>query len=445
MNKEMSKSVVLFLLVALSLLLTYGLWTYQPHNEFVQSTNNIQNVTIGEKRQFNEVIKPIQFIYHKDNQHFGFTNYIENNELYQMVMDLNVTEIKHETFSSDEELNLFLQQNGIVEMIFPVAIPMELSNYIMVPLRQEYEIEYFDRIALSIHKEPALYFVSSKNDSVIKMKIEDKTIDIIKEKILSNNQNYTVYFSIKVRNGELIYLPENPFILDQLTFTTQNIAASEFKNALFTDPNRVKQYSLLNGEESYTDGSKALEITSNQSMLSFVNPAKSETIKMESAEMILKSIEFINDHSGWTDSFSLMNWSKNDQTVTFGLMIKGYPVFNLLDQNRSTSIYQSWRDSEIYEYQRSLINLRFSVENEQKQIKIPSGRELLSYLAQIKPDFNLDLLEKAEIGFDFVIENPNVYEITVQPRWFIKYAGKWEEIFIPSTIIGQGGNDFGVE
>lgn len=446
MNIERAKSVVLILLVSLSLILTWGLWNFQPQYDFVQSTKHTQNVTIGEKRQFNEVIRPAQFIYHQKGHHLGLTNYLINNELYKMVMDLNVTEIEHIRYSSEEHLKSFLQQDGSLEMVFPVDIPMELSNYIMGPLQQDWEIEYFDRIALTLNnRETSLSFVSSNNEEIIKMKVEDTIIENIKQKIGATKHKYPVYFTLRVANGEIIYLPEKQVDLDQLTFSTENILIDELKNALFNDPSRVKQNNLINGEESFTDGSKALEITDNHSMMRFINPANQDINSMESEEMILKSIEFINDHSGWTDSFSLMDWNKNEQILMFGLTINGYPVFDLNDQNRSTSIYQSWRDSELYEYQRSLINLRFSLENESKQTTVPSGRALLSYLAQAKPGFNLDLLENALIGFDYSKEKLNSTEITVQPRWFIKYAGSWEEVHIPSAIIDQGGNSFGME
>lgn len=442
MNIEKTKSIVLSILVLLSLILTWGLWTFQPQYDFRQKTNDLQTVTIGEKRQFNEVIKPTKFIFHQDGQHYGLTDNLLTSEVYQMVMELNVAEYEHLTFSSKEQMQSVLTGNASLELIFPVDLPINIINFIMGPIRQEWDIKYFDRIVVNLSNKPAIYYVSNVADEAIKLTIEDDKINSIKEKLQQDNYQKPTYFTIRGNRGQTLYLPENRNIVSQLTFSTQNILSSDFKNALFSDPNGVKQYSLNNGEESFTDGTRALEISQNQNMMRFINPANQEIYDMEPEEMILKSVEFINDHSGWTDSFSLMDWSENNQTVIFRLMVDGYPVFN---QSGGTTIYESWRDNEIYEYTRSLVNLRFSIDTEQKQVILPSGRELLSYLTQIKPDFTLSSLEAALIGYDFKKANMNAAVATVQPKWFIKYDGKWEEINIPSTVIDQGGSEIGLE
>ncbi len=439
---EKIKSIILALLVLLSLALTWGLWTFQPQYDFRQKTNNLQMVAIGEKRQFNEVIKPTQFIYHQDGLHYGVTDSMFTDELYKMVMDLNSLEYEHISFSSPEQLESILSKESSLEMIFPVNLPINISNYIMGPIRQEWDITYFDRIIVSFSKDPTLYLISYAADQAIKLKVEQNEAGAINELLLLSNYKNSTYFTVSGNQGHTLYLPEQRIAIKQLTFSTQNISSSDFKNALFNDPNTLKQYRLNNGEESFTDGTRALEISQNQDMMRFVNPANQEVYELEPEEMILKSIEFINDHSGWTDSFALMDWSRGDHTVNFQLMVNGYPVFN---DTGETMIYESWRDNEVYEYVRSLTNLRFSIDSEQKRVILPSGRELLSYLTQVKPNFTLSSLEAALVGYDFSKEKVNTAVATVKPKWYIKYDGKWEEIYIPSTSISQGGEKLGLE
>ncbi|WP_458411526.1 YycH family regulatory protein [Schinkia sp. CFF1] len=440
MNREKAKSIVLALLVFLSLILSWGLWTFQPQYDFRHKNNPIQTVTIGEKRQFNEVIKPLQFMYHQGGLHYQLSDYVLANKVYEAVMNLNVVNYEHITFSSKEQRESILFRESSLELIYPVNLPINIVNYIMKPVRQEWNLNYFDRIVVNFSKSPAIYFVSSSLDQAIKLNIEDSEINNIKEQLATGviEVSGSPYFTIRGNHGQILYLPEKRVTVKQLTFSTENIPSTDFKNALFSDPNGVKQYSLNNGEESFTDGTRALAISKNQGMMNFINPANPEVYELDSEEMILKSIEFINDHSGWTDSFSLMDWSKTNHTVSFRLMVGGSPVFS---QNESTSINESWRDNEIYEYTRSLTNLRFSITNEQKTVILPSGRELLSYLTQMKPKFSLNSLEAALIGYDFVKENKKTSMMaTVRPIWYIKYDGKWEEIVIPSTSKGQGGS-----
>ncbi|EKN68692.1 two-component system activity regulator YycH [Schinkia azotoformans] len=439
---EKIKSIILALLVLLSLALTWGLWTFQPQYDFRQKVNNLNSVAIGEKRQFNEVIKPTQFIYHQDGLHYGVTDSMFTDEIYQMVMDLNSLEYEHITFSTPEQLDSILLKERSLEMIFPVNLPINISNYIMGPIRQEWDINYFDRIIVSFSKEPALYLISYATDQAVKLKVEQNEAGKINELLLHSNFKNSPYFTVSGNQGHTLYLPEQRIAIKQLTFSTQNILSSDFKNALFNDPNTLKQYRLNNGEESFTDGTRALEISQNQDMMRFVNPANQEVYELEPEEMILKSIEFINDHSGWTDSFSLIDWSRAKHTVKFQLMVNGHLVFN---DKGATMIYESWRDNEIYEYVRSLTNLRFAIDSEQKQVILPSGRELLSYLTQVKPDFTLSSLEAALVGYDFSKEKLNTAVATVKPKWYIKYDGKWEGIYISSTSISQGGEKLGLE
>ena len=439
---EKIKSIILFLLVILSLALTWGLWTFQPQYDFRQRSSNLQAVAIGEKRQFNEVIKPTQFIYHQDGLHYGVTDTMFTDELYQMVMDLNLLEYEHITFSTPEQFESILLKDSSLEMIFPVNLPITISNYIMGPIRQEWDINYFDRIIVSLSKDPSLYLISYTADQAIKLKVDQNGVGHINELLHKSNYKNSTYFTVSGNQGHTLYLPEQRIAINQLAFSTQTILSSDFKNALFNDPSTLKQYRLNNGEESFTDGTRALEISQNQDMMRYVNPANQEVYELDPEEMILKSIEFINDHSGWTDSFSLIDWSKTNHTVNFQLMVNGYPVFN---DKGATKIYESWRENEIYEYVRSLTNLRFSIDSEQKRVILPSGRELLSYLTQVKPDFTLSSLEAALVGYDFSNEKNNTAVATVKPKWYIKYDGKWEEVYISSTSFNQGGEKLGLE
>ncbi|NSL52384.1 YycH family regulatory protein [Calidifontibacillus erzurumensis] len=429
MNFERTKSVVLLLLVLLSLALTWGLWTFQPQYDFGKRANKAQVVTIGEKRQFNEVITPIQFIYHHGGYHYGLLDDWITNDLYHIVMDVNVLDYEYLDHITKRGLLDTLHNGSSLELVFPVQLPVTISNYIMKPVRQEWDIASFDRIFVHISKNPALYLIATAGDQAIKLPIDMEDVRKIQEKIGQVGGSKQLFFSINARDGQRLYLPDNQISLTPLTFTTARIPPTEIKNALFPDPNGVKQYRLNNGEESFTDEIRALEILQNQTMLRYVNPAKQDVYGLEPEELILKSVEFVNDHSGWTDSYMLIDWKKANQSVQFQLMVNGYPVFH---PNGMTTIYESWSESEVYEYNRSLINLRFQIDNGQESILLPSGRELLSYLTQVKPNFSLSLLEFALIGYEIEKKDSDFTVATIQPSWFIKYDGKWEKVSIPN-------------
>src|SRR5690625_5055065 len=68
MTRETIKSFILVVLVGLSFLLSYILWSYQPKYEMFYDASYITEADIGGKeRTKNDIIRPTNIVFHHEN------------------------------------------------------------------------------------------------------------------------------------------------------------------------------------------------------------------------------------------------------------------------------------------------------------------------------------------------------------------------------------------
>ena len=439
MNKESIKSLILSFLLFLSLILTWALWTYQPQSGLIQNTDYMHNIEIGNKKDLDEVITPFKVIMHHNQRYYGVINQKDVATIFNEIKWFDFSD--HKKFLTfDGPLNQVLD-NDLIEVVFPTAIPTKTLSEILDLSIEKGGIQSVDRIVIPLDQESMgeIYFISLNEQQVGTLMVGVDTLKTFKNNLFKPEQ-YPAYFAFKVHDLMNIYLPEKSLELDQLTYSTKRIPISKLKYALFQNPNLVKQYSSNNGEESYTDGASALEVFYFYNKMRYINPTK-EIYDLKADEVIENSVRFLNDHAGWTDEYFLYDWSLNKQSTEFRLFVEGIPVFDHEGLYDLSTIYQSWRKNEVYEYSRSLINLQFSIDIERKTVRLPSGHMLITMLKNQKSNFNPALIEQVTMGYEMVQKNENAAVVTFEPQWFILYDGRWETVDLPH----QGGNVIGLE
>lgn len=67
---EPVKSVVLFLLVMLSVILTFIIWTYTPDYKIIEQTEG-KEILIGSQKRMEDIIRPYKAIYRFDEEFTG--------------------------------------------------------------------------------------------------------------------------------------------------------------------------------------------------------------------------------------------------------------------------------------------------------------------------------------------------------------------------------------
>src|SRR5699024_9771139 len=95
---ETIKTFILIILIATSLLLSVGIWSYQPNYEQIQDMSYVNQVDIGgEEMSKSDLIKPSTIIFDDGNSFYGFNNSTKRSQLFEdisswVLYDFTVTE-----------------------------------------------------------------------------------------------------------------------------------------------------------------------------------------------------------------------------------------------------------------------------------------------------------------------------------------------------------------
>jgi regulatory protein YycH of two-component signal transduction system YycFG len=439
MSYENIKSILLTSLVILSLVFTWSLWTYQPHYEKIENTEYIKDVNIGLKKEAASIILPNKLLFHKNNNHYGTVKEKPIKDMMRTVREWSFDEFTDITATvGDGYLDFIHGQEG-VEVIFPSELPIETLRGIINIEDEEIRSKTFDRIVIHVNenqdKSPYAYFVSYANHYVYRTKLNNFSSQVFEKEVFNLANNYPKYFSFKIDANTSLFIPEDAVEADQVTYYSRDFSGEDFKDALFTDPRIVKSDVQPSGDQVYSDGSRALTIY-NGGLLRYITPSsESRETTTVSHALIQKSIDFVNDHSGWTEMYQLTDWNIASQSTTFRLHINGLPVFNYRGLSR---LSMHWDGRNLFDiYERPIFKLHLSINSESSKVNLPSGYRLIEQLKQT-PSFDLLKLEDALVGYEMKKDQTSA-KVIVEPIWCIKHNGVWKKVIFEDDLGEQGG------
>lgn len=365
---ESIKTTILWLLICLSIFLTWNIWTFQPEYDIL-NVDYIDNTMIGEEKSLVQVIRPKQLVVHQDEVSYMVK---ESTDIFhQLYANLQDVVIDQYTISN---LNPAapIEVNG-VEVIFPLPMPSEIIRELL-PLREADDVLFtdVDRLILFINedKEPNRVYIKLYS-SVERLSVTGRTnldLEEFKADFLNmEKQDLVSVFPYRVAmsassNKSIVYLPVEEVEINSLTYMTEVIAPEQLKQVLFNDPNNVKHYMHPNGDESFTDGSRMVNIVQNGDILRYINPGSIEIAERSNRHMINSSIDFLNSHGGLTTGYyidHLSSTSGNDEIV-YRLTVNQLPVLaarpSQLERLYEMRIFRS-EGNQIEQYVRSLFRL----------------------------------------------------------------------------------------
>src|SRR5690625_1383171 len=95
MTFETFKSILLIVLVSVSLLLTLGLWNYQPDYQHNTGLKYVNEVDLGgDVESTKTMIQPSSIIFHINNQYFGFNHAMDQLDLYEDMQEWELLDIE---------------------------------------------------------------------------------------------------------------------------------------------------------------------------------------------------------------------------------------------------------------------------------------------------------------------------------------------------------------
>lgn len=442
MTYENIKSVILVILVITSVLLTWSLWTYQPALEMLEKTNTVEEVAIGQKKEIKKIIQPDKIYYHhKKEKHYGT---IDSKEIEKTVKEISKWNFDKFENISDEIKNLpsFVHEEGNAVIVFPDSVPIELYKNVIQINDNDFPDFQFDGIVINVNDiqkdEELVYFISFKNQQTYRSSVPASFVQNFRNKYFlasEFNQNFSEYFSYEVSNKRTLFLPLNKTKMARYQYISTPLESEKFKNALFSDPS-VVQKNYQTSMEEYTNSLSLLRENFDKNTISYINLADGNENEFVSKDLLKKSIDFVNEHGGWTDNYRFAEIDEVNHKVVFRLYdSKGYPVFS--EERKISAIRQVWGQNEINEYYRS--NFSLSTPFEVKEIFLSSGQKVIQYL-ESQEGFDRGKLQDVTIGYK-MIKEPQTRLVHLEPSWYYRYNNEWRNISMDKS----GGGKHGLE
>jgi regulatory protein YycH of two-component signal transduction system YycFG len=427
MKYENIKSMILVFLILVSIIFTWNLWTYQPNFDLMKSSNNVKEVTLREKQELQKIIQPEQALFHVNGQHFGTTNSTDLNKLMKEIGTWSFYDVKNHT-EKVENMKELIHGNGKAEIIFPGEVPIEIYRDVLKFEEKKIPSFNFDRIIINVEnsskEDGTVYFVSSEHQQVYISHVSPSILNEFNRDFFKNAERFPHYFAFEATNTRTIFIHEGKMEMMEFKYLPVILNSEEFKEALFNDPSFVQRSSLQQGEE-YTDDSSKMTVRYDNNMLVYVNPTVETNYVENSYDLLKRSIDFINEHGGWTDTYRYVEKNEFSRSVTFRLYsTDGFPVFN---ERGMTEIHEVWGRDEINKYARPNISLELPLTSEMKKVTLPSGYDALEYV-QRKKNFKPELLEAITLGYRMERDTDENKLIRLEPAWFYRYNHVWHQI-----------------
>jgi regulatory protein YycH of two-component signal transduction system YycFG len=422
-NYELIKSITLTVLILLSLVLTWSLWTFKPSYSIIEDARTVKKQEVADEKELTDVVRPTQVIYHKGSQLYGAEASPIIEEFHKGLKDTKFTIVtdKKDTFDPDEKIGV---NNTYIEVIYPVRMSQEIykgvfqfdsakgpQNVDRVFLYQDKDTDGIEGYLVSYHPKKIqkikalnnalIPFIKGMNSNIEKGDLVPYiTYDIEERK--DNGQS-----EIKKR----FYFPSERIQLNRYNYISNapNQDTYEvYKKALFKDPLAVKSATSDN-QITYADGTAAMVVNTVQNRFSYKSFAGMSNTNPTPTSPLSQSIKYINTHAGWGNPYILSNVTRTE--TEFWLFVENLPV---LDSNMQMSL--KWNYSELQEYNRSMIQLYLNeIPSSEAEVTLPSGEAVKEL---IESEFNTNNVYDIRIGYTME-KRETLY--TLVPRWFINY------------------------
>lgn len=422
MKYETIKTFVLVILVCLSLLLSFVLWSYQPNYDALSDPDYVNEVNIGgAQRTKMELIEPVGVVFHTDVGIYGFKRPMDRRLFFK---EIGTWVLYDQT---ESESKGFSRNQDYIELVFPDTIPAELISSLFT---------FNDSISPPIWSFDRVFITKDENSQSLKMIIQsidermELTATVEKAEIYNavlkyspENEMLEEYIVFDERRLP-IYLPEQPINIAEKTLVAAMTPPESLINALFPTPSVVTH----NVKEAYfTDGQRGMRTEHDKRYMEFISPLEPNYERLAPIDLFNSSINDINDHKGWTNDYQFDEMDRTKNSISYRLYYEGYPIFT----NQGDSVIeQQWIGNNLHQYARPLTKIGNILSSH--QVSLASGEEVVSYLTE---DNSYDPAKVNDIKLGYAMrylqDSPS---LILEPKWYILYEDQWVQLNVKETL-----------
>ncbi|MEC0301658.1 YycH family regulatory protein [Terribacillus saccharophilus] len=429
MKMETFNTILLIILVALSLVLTAYVWTFQPNSLKSEGIGTEEPKTLdGVEKQLADVVRPSHTYVNKNDNHFVFYSKTNEQTFLNGLSEWNLTDI--------ERRDLPELPDTSIELVYPVAVSFsQLNNLFQVEGAENVTSRLgnggFTRIYLSPNENGStgLVFLNEHQENPLENVVTATVTNSVDE--ILNNEYLTAAVPLSETNAwNQIYLPEKINVSDSIV-RSETISRNAFADIYMEDPS-------IQGSDQYIDTNRLESVQFSNSgqfaSYSYSNPSSSSIGTVTRADQLQAAVSTINSHKGWTNDFSLYAVSgEGSYTFQFRMVRNGYPVFQANGLSLMSIRMQNNLPDPV-SYDRTLLNIgttgnsegNYSLESKDVQDWIEDNQYSRRDIDDVVIGYKLEEYEESEI-----------FKYHMKPCWYVKYQGNWLEVEGSTT----GGKD----
>lgn len=430
---EKMKSIILTVLVALSLLLTYQLWYGKQPAELVVE-DSFEKVIVETPRPLLEVFFPWRLVIPAeegliipDLQEAGYKAVWEQALASLSVLEkepLGLAAVKQDS----EELARFY-----FKPLLPAALIEELGELFPGLLVSGLQLKRLDGqlwLVASDSEEGPVY--ASELSAEVSAALEEALLDL-KEKHGEHEDHYFLLSEdMLYLAGETSIVIEDPIILpsDPRPMASYNLRPETYNRdqllkTFFVDYSLARIIEEKDGSLIYTDGEKGLRLT--VSSLEYSNPRYEQNASgLEYYEALLSGNSYISHHGGWPEDLRLVALEKSSKNpaasfeARWQMYVFGYPLFT---QQQTRAIFN---DRGLVHYVRSVYLVDETLHFEEEFSEVAPWQEALKKAVSLLDEEGAGVrkylrLEMVELGYAALSAGQN---LVATPAWCIAANGK---------------------
>lgn len=297
MKLETIKSYILTVLVGVSLLLTFALWSYQPEYPTVKTEEFVDSVDLGGDQETTQgLIEPKSIIFeNNNNSYFSFTEETDRKTLYEDMQEWVLYEFQTDNVSERPS------EKNQLEIIFPEPLSMELAGDLFTFNEDVFLPDWkFDRLFITFNSNSSslnIIFRSADGQQQATAVVNNPDKYEKLWNYLTTYEGLSEYLRVDLA-GPPIYIPKNNVVVPSRSIAVRDINSNLMIDALFNNTDIVRGTQVNENEFYYTDSTRGImRIYQNGRTMEFQNPIQSPYEQMSQNDLIERSKTNINENN----------------------------------------------------------------------------------------------------------------------------------------------------
>ncbi|MGL4820656.1 MAG: YycH family regulatory protein [Bacilli bacterium] len=430
--KDFIQTLVLFILIALSLFLTWTIITYQERitvsNEVALKPN-----ALGDRSSINERVRPKLIVAKDSGQYYGGQDWDYVELLWSAFQDAKIQMNTQSTHAS----SLFPKRSAHMILKFEklaigdFAALFERSTDVPEGATFEYVALQFSNLS---ENELSVYFTDETNGVQYRGKIKDVNPTFLKQLFAKMTETAARYTPVKLPSGYTTFLRQDASEYEHIAFLAEELNTTLLRNVFFAEDQRTSR-TERNGQTVYTDGKHMLTIDANRNVVRYrIGEEKETTVHF--ATSLANQINFINNSlGGWRDDFYFDGYAALGNGATYRLYMNDLPAYSTEDSSELTI---GWSTNQFNAYSRPRFTYKGQIASETFKVDLMRGSEVMKKLKDT-PSIDMTNVEDVFIGYSqYVYNQPQGLKVVrFDPSWLVQYNGeiyRLDDIIRMSTL-----------